>query len=371
MKFTVATKPFSDSLNLGIIPSNISKFYQKSCIAKLTMSETELRVNLEVAKICTELVLTGKGDMSSSAGESPEIFVDSALLRQLVSTFDTPTTDIEFLENGIILHSGAGKYNLAKTADATAYDLKRPDMSSMSEAVPVNADNWKFISDNQMYAVAMSFVHPVYRNVWIGESGDVLVGDYDHSLFTWSEKGDLPSTCLVSDTVVNLITSLPEGAQIYRAGESYVVQLTTDGFIYFTQFDPDYESNPEVGSYNSDIILTLMDKSDEHSVAVDSKTLNKYMSQADLLSHDSEDTITLLSEGGKIYIRDDKIDGQIPADKPCDMDYSVEFRTRILKMLIRHLDSDAVHIKPRIDEDGVVGMIFYTDNMVVVLGGVE
>ena len=72
MKFTCSTKPLQSALKLGVIKSNISKFYQKSCLAKVTCSKDTLRVNLEASRIMTQLTLHGSGDEDGPVG----IFVD-------------------------------------------------------------------------------------------------------------------------------------------------------------------------------------------------------------------------------------------------------------------------------------------------------
>ena len=119
MKFTVSTKPLQNAIDLGIIKENISKFNQKSCLAQVTASRENLRINIEAPSIYTEIVLRGSGD----SDEEETIFVDCALLRQLVDSFDKDVTTIEFVDGGIVLHSGSSKFTLAKLLDANNLSL--------------------------------------------------------------------------------------------------------------------------------------------------------------------------------------------------------------------------------------------------------
>ena len=86
-----------------------------------------------------------------------------------------------------------------------AGELARPALVPEG-AIKVKIDNsdWKFVKDYQMYAIGMSFVHPVYTQVWIGSEGDVIVGDFDNSIFTFSKKNKLGKTCLLSNTIFYL-----------------------------------------------------------------------------------------------------------------------------------------------------------------------
>ena len=96
MKFTVSTKPFSEGLNLAIVNSNVSKFSQKSNIAQVTVKNGMLVVNLECDNVKTEIRF--KGGVTE---ENNSIATVSCLvLKQLVSTFDSAVTVVEFDENG-------------------------------------------------------------------------------------------------------------------------------------------------------------------------------------------------------------------------------------------------------------------------------
>lgn len=108
MKFTVSTKPFSEGLNLAIVNSNVSKFSQKSNIAQVTVKNGMLVVNLECDNVKTEIRFKGGVTEENSSIAT----VSCLVLKQLVSTFDSAVTVVEFDENGLILVSGRSRFVL-------------------------------------------------------------------------------------------------------------------------------------------------------------------------------------------------------------------------------------------------------------------
>ena len=113
MVFKTNTQPLSDALALGVVNSNVSKFYLPSCVALVSANKTELRVNLEAQNLTSEIKLNGMGSDESEVS----IFVDCLLFKQIVSTFDTSTIDLEFQEDGLTLYSGKSKFTLPKMID--------------------------------------------------------------------------------------------------------------------------------------------------------------------------------------------------------------------------------------------------------------
>lgn len=367
MKFTLSTKPFADALALGVVNANISKFYAKSCVAQLTATKNSLTVNLEAAFIVTELRLKGMSDVDEIAS----IFVDCALLKQLVSTFETSTITLEFTDGGLILHSGKSKFTLPKMVDADELSLNRPsDVSAESTTSEIKKADWKFIKDFQMYAISMAFIHPVYTKVWVGGNGDVIVGDMDNSLFTHSEKNNLGATCLLSDTIINLFNSLPESAKLTQIDRSYQIQAATDGFEMISEFTPQYESDEDVGSYNSDMILAMMTKPEDNFVEVSTAAINKFLSQADLLSSSNEDTIILGVADGQMYIKDANVDCKIEV-KGETTPFQIDFKTSLLKSVISNYNDEKINLS-YLEQDGTaVGIIVWTKDLCTVLAGVD
>lgn len=371
MKFTVSTKPLSDGLNLAIVNANVSKFYRKSCLAQLSVENNVLRINVEAAFILSEIRLKGSADSSECA----TVFVDSLLLKQLVATFDASTTTLEFTDTGLVLHSGKSKFSLPKLVDGDELSLDCPSAVTSSDSatasVSVDKSDWKFIKDNQMYAIAMSFIHPVYTKVWVGQDGHVLVGDFDSSLFTHSHKNKLGSTCLLSDTIINLFNSLPEGAKVTKLNNVYVIQVKTDGFEFISQFAPQYEEDENVGSYNSEIILSMMEHPTEDVVKVSAASITKFLNQADLLSNSTEDTITLNMSGNQIALKDKNVDCVIDVEGSCSDSYSIEFKTVLLKSVISNYSEDTIYISPMKQDDQAVGVVVWGKELTTLLAGVD
>lgn len=368
MRFTLSTKPLADSLDLGVVNANVSKYYQKSCIAQLEATQNALRINLEASNIVTEIRLKGSGD----AADSGVMFVDSLLLKQLVKTFEASTTTLEFTDGGLILHSGKSKFTLPRTVDAdSGMELRAPQLpESSAKAIDVNKSAWKFIKENQMYAIAMSFIHPIYTKVYIGEAGDVIVGDFDNSLFTLSDKGNFGATCLVSDTIVNLFNTLPEGSKLIKMGRNYLVRVETDSFEYVSEFTPQYEDEENVGSYNAEIILGMMEHPTGYA-EVATAAVNKFLSQADLLSTSTDDTIRLGLEAGHLFIKDKNVDCKI--DVKCDnsVEYFTDFKTSLLKSVMSNYSTEKVCIAPLMQEDVCAGIIVWSDELTTVIAGVD
>lgn len=373
MKFTVSTKPLSNALDLGVVNANISKFYKRSCVAQLTATKDTLRINLQASFICSELILKGSGSDDSTA----TALVDCAMLKSLVGTFEANLTTIEFIEGGVVLHSGSSKFNLASLEVGEDVELDRPEGVESATAPTVKVDNsgWKFIKDYQLYAAATTFVHPVYTRVWVGASGDVIVGDFDNSLFTFSKKGALGETCLISDTIVNLFTSLPEGAEITKLEKGYRVDVKTDGFEFAASFTPQHESDEGVGSYRSDIILETNVKDPNNLIKVNAPTISKFLSQADLLSSGSQSRLIVALKGDELQIKDENVDCKVKVEGACQ-DFQANFSFTYFRTLFSNLNEDVVEISPIISQtesgqDVVEAITVSTPDLSVVLGSEE
>lgn len=365
MEFKTNTEPLSNALNLGIVNANVSKFYNPSCVAYLTASRNQLVINLEAERLLTEIRVPGMG----STNDKVSIFVDCLKLKQLVNTFDTNTIDLIFGDDGLTLKSGSAKFTLAKMLDEEI-EMKKPDSPNPDDVqVEVNKDDWKFISDKQMYAIAMNYVHPVYTRAWVGDQGDVIVGDYDNSLFTHSDKGSLGVTCLLKDTIINLLNSLPEGSKLASHGHSYLVHVKTDGYEMLTQFTPEYEGEDDIGSYNADIILSIFNKPEEN-IQFNPQLINKFLSQADIISDSSDDTITIKFEDGVLWFTGNNVDLPIKVDGSCEA-FHLPFKAKFLKSVLSKYAGDKIHLAPTYNDDELVGITVWSDDLVTSLAGVE
>lgn len=366
MKFQTNTKPFSDALALGIINSNVSNFHKKSCIVQVSADSSLLKINIEASMICTEIHLKGSGE-----GEPASVFVDSLLLKQLANTLDSSTITLEFTDGGLIIHSGKSKFTLPKMLDSNEFDLKAPVLPEFgSTSIDIDKSDWKYIKDNQMYAISMAFVHPVYTRVWVGESGDVLVGDFDSSLFTYSKKSKLGNTCLLQDSVINLFNSLPDGAKLTKVDRDYLIQLSTDSFDYVTQFTPEYEDDENIGSYNAGIFLDMMQHPDT-SVVVNVAAITKLLNQAILLSSTSEDTIKWSVKESAILLKDRNVDGVVPVECDTSIEYNIEFKLDTLKQVIANYPDETINISPMITDGEAQGILLWNKELTTVIAGVE
>lgn len=360
---TVNTKPLLSALNLAIVNSNVSKYYKRSCLAEITIAPTELRINLEAAKVVSEITLVGMADTS----EVQSLFVDNLLLKQLISTLTSATVRFDVRPDSLEITSGKSRFTLPKLIPDVAADisLKKPSHTAVGDGIALNKDAWRFVKESQMYALSKSFLHPVYTRAWVSNHGDVLIGDFDESQFTHSLKSDLGHTCLLSDTIINLLDSLPEGATLYPTDVGYAATVETDGYKYITEFIP--ESEADVGSYNADIILDMMNHPDA-SFAVSAGQLNHVLNQSLLLSSNVKDTIKFEVSNSTLRLVDANVDCSI------DIQYSgnieLEFITARLKSAISSYGDVDVRIGPSILDDEVTGIVIWNDEFTTALAGV-
>ena len=368
MNFTLSTKPLVDALNLGIINSNVSKFYSKSCVVQLTATQSTLRINLEAARLVSEIMLKGKGDADGPI----TIFVDSLLFKQLVASLDTSTVTLEFSENSLIVHSGKSKFNLAKMADGGDLSLKRVSDNSNGVVCVFSKPDWVFVKNRQMYAIAMAFIHPIYTRVWVGEDGGVIVGDFDNGLFTYSKSNKLNTTCLLSDTIINLFNAIPEDSKLVQISDNtYQVIVTKDGFTLVSEFVPEYESDPNIGTYMADTIKAMMVVDPDNAVTVPTAAIRKLLSQADMLANSSEATIILGADSGQLYLHDNNVDGKIDIIGTSSAKFKVELKTTFLKSVIGDYPEDNITICALMQDNEPAGILVNSDNLSTMLSAVE
>ena len=370
MKFTSNTKPLQDALNLAVVKSNVSKFYKKSGLAKVSADRHNLQINFEAAYVTSEIKIKGSGDEDTTQSR----YVDNLLLHDLVSTFESDLTQIEFVDGGLILYSGKSKFNLPQILEETEMDLEKPHQVDPSyPVIDLNKPNWQFIKDHQMFAISMSFIHPVYTRLWVSDKNDVIVGDFDNSLFTHSTKSVLNTTCLLSDTVINLLTSVPEDTKLMKLDQSYLISVATDAYSYLAEVKLQSESDEGVGDYNADIILGTFSVPETDIVKVARAPMLKLLGQSELLAKDANKEVNMSVKGTAIEISDDNVHGSFAATEPATATYDVVFKMTDLKSILSNLDEDVIMMAPtmRDEETGVVGgVVFSTSNMEAVIASV-
>lgn len=368
MKFIVSTKPLKTGLSLGIINSNVSKFYQKSTIVQITATQDTLRINVEAASIKSEICLKGVGD-----AEYASILVDSLLLKQLISTITTAQVTMEFQDNYLIIHADRSTYTVPKQGDVTVMELQRPQSVTESDiltATDVVKSNWKFIKDHQMFAKSESYTNPVYTYAWFGESGDVIVGDFINGLFTHSGINELNQTCLLSDTIINLFTTLPDGAKLVSRNGIYSIAISTDGYEFISEFAPKYESD-ENGFYNASIILDMMNGAGVGGSKVVVSEISTALNQAGLLSSDKEFKVEFVVNDTQLVISADAVRCVIPIKDGPQTPYSISFRYSQLRSVISNCSETEIYISPVVNGGVVAGIKFDSKDLQIVLAGVR
>lgn len=367
MNFKTNTKPLSESLSLGVINSNVTRFYAPSVVAVLTATRNQLIINLETQSILTEIKLQGMGSEDGPV----TLFVDCLLLKNLISTFDSTTIDLEFNEDGLVLKCGKSTFTLPKMLDDEVA-IKHPDSDvNIEDFHPIDISGWKFVKDNQLYSIAMNFVRPVYTFVYVGEAGDVLVGDFDNFLFTHSMKSELHNTCLLQSTIVNLFASLPEGATICKKNRNYLVYVKTDAYEILSEIQPRYEDEEGIGSYNADIVMTAMQTREDDCIQLDPTVMNKFLSQADLLTTSSESKINFNFNGDTIHLLGDNVDCVLGTQSTCSTTFSVDFKASTLKSALSKYSDEKISICPVIVEDEVSGITIWSDELITAIAGVD
>lgn len=371
MKIEVTTAVLNDILELAIVNQNLSNFHQKSLLAEVTIEDDMLRINHEAASVMSEVVMKGK--KLDSEFNISSIFVSCSQLKSIVKTFDGTTTSIEITDHGLQLTNKSSKFMLDKVLDSDDISLNRPsNQPGAGKVIALKNENWKFINDHQMYAISVAYVHPVYTKVWVDEGGQCIIGDFDNSIFTVSNMSQLEKRCLLEDTIINLFNSLPEGAEIIDLGDSYRIEVKTDAYDFKTQFKPKSEDDEDMGSYNSDIILQLMDVDESSCILVDKADIEKFLSQSTILTSNTEAVISFIVEDGKLKLKDDRISCTADIkDGKCD-NFTIKFKTSQLQQFISKLDTPQIDIACLYGEDGnPAGIVAVTDNMSAMLSGVD
>lgn len=368
--YKLNTKPLADALNLGVLNANISKLFLKSCLIEITAGPESIRFNIEALNIRTEMIMKG----SSTFTQEESVFVDALTLKNLVNSFEANVTTFEFVENGVVVSNGKSRFELPKTLDEATVKLNRPTVNTVdavASPIEIKKEDWSFINDNQTYALSQSMQYAVYQLAFFGAGQDVLTGDLELSLFTHTKKNtNLPNTCMLSSTIINLIEGLPEGATVQENGKTYLIRAATDGFSYISEISPAYEDDPNVGTYNSQIILEMMRKDTTNAGAVNLDLINKFLKQAALVkSHaGSQDTpvTNWKVADGVLYLSDDSSHVEIEI-AGCPVNYEGKFDTTSLTKVLSHLDAAEALVAPLIQDEEVSGIKCWTDNMTVVL----
>lgn len=370
MKFILNTKPLVESINLGVINSNVKKNYRISTMLQIKADKSLLTLNTTAANILSEMKIRGSGDSE----EDVISFVDAIKFKNLLSTIEAASVTIEFVDGGIILHAGGSKFTFPSVVDADDNELPSPELPDYNApSIEIKKDDWKFIQDSQMYAISESFIHPVYTNVWISDEGSVLVGDFDTSLFTHSKKCNLGETCLLTTTIVNLLNSVPEGAKLVKMEKGYQIQVSNDAYEYVAQFVPKHEDDPDCGDYHAKVILEQF-KADDAAphISVPLAAIKKIISQAGILADGNTSKIKVKLADKQLKLENKDIDGIIPVKGDnLDSGFESDFYFNQLNSVISHFSEETIHIVPIIRDEVTQGLIVWDKDLQTVLSGAD
>ena len=114
-----------------------------------------------------------------------------------------------------------------------------------------------------------------------------------------------------------------------------------------------------------------MEKPANGGIKVPTAALNKFLSQADLLSNSSEDTIKFSVSDGKVTLKDSNIEGVVDLSEIAPEAYTVEFKTGMLKSVLSNFSDEYISVSPMKQEDEIVGIIVWNKDLSIVLAGVE
>lgn len=371
MKFSLNVAPLKDALNLGVINSNISKFFEKSTVVELTVDGDTLRINTQATSLLSEALIKGSNDDNGSASA----IVDCTLFKQLVSTVDVNEMTLDFEDNFLVVECGKSKFNVPKLlTDEDGASLDRPASESEIDGNlcgELHPSTWKYVQDHQLYAVAMSQINKVYTRVWIGGDKGVLTGDPTLSFFTYQPSSDLDSSCLVSSTIVNLLSTLDEGSKMYKVSDnSYVVVMDSDTFTFKSQFMVDHEDEGGMGTYDADMIFEMVFDETQVPVEVSKPKLYSNVKQAELFSSSSNPLVYVEADNSGLKLVNDNVNCKISSDSS-PLDYKVGFTLNDLDTVVSHMDGDTIEFAPIVKEGEVFGVRLKSGDLVALLGGVE
>jgi len=369
MRFTINTTPLQSVLDLVVVSNNISKFYARSTVLQISVDkENQLKFNSEADSVISEAIM--KGQIEGVVTSDSIAFVDAVLFKQLIDTFDSTTVSIEFKTDYITVYSGRSTFNVANLVAATDMQLKSP-VEPVGEECDLNSDIWKLVKDKQLYALSDNFVRLVYTYIYNG-SDKIITGDYIHSLFTLSKKGGLPSNCLLSTNIMNIILSVDSKSKIYHVGESFVIVDVNDAFKFTSELKPRYESDLALGSYNSDIIMDIFDNVGADGITIPLAKIKVLLSQTNILSEGDVPSIKWTCAKGKLKLLSDNVDGQIEGKLiGKSLNWELIFKLKIIIDVISNLEGENINIYPTFQEDVVNALIFKDESVSVILAGIQ
>lgn len=382
MKYAIDTSSLKESLNYLIVQGNISKFNRRSCITQITFKQDVIVLNTESSQILSQINLFSKSD-SDEEDYSNILFVDSLMFRQLVNSLDSDTIIIEPNESGFYVYSGNSRFTFPKVVDTDEFVLDKPseEIADYSGAtIMFSASNWDYVKNHQLYAISSSISNPVYTYVWIGKDGSVLVGDLDNGIFTHSYKNTLPGKCLLTPSIINLLSILPDYCNIVDYEDSYGIYFKDDNkhYEFLGHIFPKNEDSESVGSYNSDIILSTFDVTTGF-IDIDVSKLYKFITQSVILSDSNNNTVTLSYANNVLTIEQGDSKCDISTSGGSSSTFSMDFNASWIKKILSNyskLDkikaTSVLSMGVKYTDDEAVGLVLRSpDDLTTVIASIE
>lgn len=371
MKFSLNVKPLKDSMDLGVINSNISKFFEKSTVIELTVNDNELHLNTQATSLLSEAVILGNNEDNGTGNA----IVDCTLFKSLIGSLDSNEVTLDFQDTVLVVKSGRSKFNVPKLlTDEDGASLDKPvseEELSSKFCGELNPSTWKYIQDHQLYAVAASQIHKVYTRVWVSKDKGVLTGDPNNSIFTYQPDSDLDSDCLVSCTIVNLLSALDEGTKLYHVNDTtYVAKMDVDSFSFCAQFTVEHENENNIGEYDSDMIFDMVLDESQNEIPVLKNSMSSNVKQALLFSSASNPYISVKAEETGVYLVNDNVNCKI-SKETSDILYDIQFMLSDIDTVVSHMDDNDMTMSPIVKGGEVFGVRFKSGDMVALLGGVD
>lgn len=372
MIFTCNTKPLIESSSIAIVKSNVSQLHKKSCIVQVSATSNKLQLNVESPRILTEVAIDGHGE-----GEDTSIFIDSLKFRSLIATLTSEVLQLEFTDNALTIHSGHTVFSIPKVIDSTELSFTKPAQPS-DTAITIDSDMWKFVQSNQEYAISPAYIHPVYTYAKVIKDGTVLTGDVDISLFTQSTHSPFMD-CLLSSTIINLLSELPENSQAYSVGKSIVLTFNQESFSYRSEIQPVYESDDGVGSYMADAIQPLMIQGDNFATIKkdDLKNLIGQMiifyssagSDSKRIAKDS--MIKLIAKDDAVIVNNEFVNSSLDSTHHVDTPFEGTFNFTNFSKVISNMVDEEINVSPTMNDGEVSGFLFTDSHISAVIGVLE
>ena len=119
----------------------------------------------------------------------------------------------------------------------------------------------------------------------------------------------------------------------------------------------------------------MLHKTEVSAVVVDSASILKALNQSELLRTESADThvVDVVVCNKKLYIKDSNVNCSMDVEGDVNADFTVHMKEKTFKPAISNLDQSKITIAPAYnsDSDDIVGLVMWTDNMEVIVGGAE